>query len=255
MPDADLTARTLLRRSIELLRAHPFPLLLPPVLLSLLTGSGNARGGGSTGEPWNDPASFDPLPSLPFYALVATIVTVVIIAIVLAILIVGFLVVATALVWTTTARALLDHLETGARPDLTTAFSRVGPRWAKLGWTFFLALLLAIVGFIALIVPGFIVMTALLPLAAILAAERMTGREAIRRAFAITKGRKGQLSLLVVGGVLVEIIVGATIGWIAFFGWLVAGAVNGAVAAVWLASGVIVYRASTTPQSPPLTSL
>lgn len=243
-PTTDLSARGLLRASIALLREHPLPLLLPPLLLSLLAGGGN-MGRRQDASTWvMDPAAFDPLAALPFYALVATIVTVVLLAIVLAFLIVGFLVVATGLVWTTTTRALMVHLETGATPDLTRAFQHVGPRWAKLGWTYFLACLAVLLGFIALIVPGFIVLAGFLPLFAVLATETATGAEALRRAWALTRGRKGQMALLVVGGVLLQIVVGATFGWIPFFGWIVSGATAGAVAAVWLTSGALLYRAT-----------
>lgn len=248
---ADLTVSGLTRQAIELLRGHPLPLLLPPVLVALLTGGGN-QGGTRFDARDLDPASFDPLSTIPFYALVAGIVVAVIAALVVVAIVLAIIVVVSALVYTATSRALLDHLATGAVPDFGAAFRAVSARWTKLGWTYFLACILVLLGFIALVVPGVILLAGLIPLFAVLASESISGADALRRAWSVSKGRKGTLALLILGGVLANILVGALLGWIPVLGWLASGAVAGSVTAVWLVAGVILFRASASPAPAPV---
>lgn len=240
----------LLRRSIGLLRAHPLPLLLPPVILSLLTGGGDGGRGDMRMGDWIDPGSMDPLSALPFYALVAGIVAAVLLALVLVALIVVALVIVTSLVYAAVSRALLDHLAAGAAPDFGAAFGQVSGRWTRLAWTFFLACVVVIVGFILLVVPGVIALSAFLPLFAILASESPSGPDALRRAWELTKGHKGTLALVVLAGVAANIVVGLVLGGIPFVGWIASGVTSGAVSAVWLVVGVLVYRHATQPAAP-----
>jgi len=72
----------------------------------------------------------------------------------------------------------------------------------------------------------------------------VSGPEAIRRTWALTKGHKGQLALLVLAGVLLEVVVGAAFGWIPVVGWVVSGTIAGLVTAVWLVAGALVFRAA-----------
>ncbi|MGQ0534868.1 MAG: hypothetical protein ACT4PT_02220 [Methanobacteriota archaeon] len=240
----DLGAGALLRRSIALLRSFPAPLLLPTVLLGLLSGGGGFQGG-PRGHDAFDPAVFDPLSAVPFYVLVAAIAAAVVVALVLVAIIVAILLVATALVYTATSRAVLDHLETGTAPDFGASFRATRARWGANALTLLLAAVVVILGFIALIVPGVILLSGFLPLFAVLASETRGGSDALRRAWEVSKGHKTSLAALVVAGIVVEIVVGAGLGGIPFLGWLASGIASGAVSAVWLVSGAILYRART----------
>lgn len=256
MTDVDLSAGGLLRRSLHLLRAHPVPLLLPPVVLSLLTGGG--RGGDGSVDPgiWRDPSSLDPLSVMPFYAFVAAAVAAAVVVLVVVAVVVVVIAVATGVVYTATTRALLDHLATGAAPDWKAAFLSAWPRAGRLAWTFVLACLFVLAGLIALIVPGLFVLAALLPLFAVLATEDVSGAAAIRRSWAVARGHKRQLALLVLAGVVVDLVATVTTAWIPLLGWVVSGAFAGGVSAVWLASGALLYRASAAhgaEASPPAT--
>lgn len=226
MENPALRPTALLAETWATIRAHPLPLLLPLVILGLLAGSGS-RDRGMRFDP-----STPPLEYLPFFALLGMLA--------LAVIVLLFLAYCYATLMTT--KAAFAASQQNRDMDLGEAFRESSPLLVAGIGTFLLWALVVIVGFILLVVPGFIALAGLVPAAAVLVAEGQTGTGALRRAWELTKGHKGKLFGALALLFLANIVVDALVGWIPFLGGPIAGAANGAFLAANLVLGVLAYE-------------
>lgn len=239
-PADDLGVEPLLRGAWELVRAHPLPLLLPLVLLGLLGSGGSGPLGPEARFDASD-AFDDPLVFLPFLAAFGLLALAVVI-------VVFFLYVVAYLV---TTRAALDAIETVRAPDLAVAFRATQHRIMGAAGTSLLFVLVVLVGFLLLIVPGIIALAALMPLMAVIVSEGRTGTDALKRAWELTKGHKGPLAVLVILSLVANLLVGAVLGWLPLVGGALAGAVGGAISALLATAGALFYARRMNRLAPP----
>lgn len=236
-PPTPLALTTLLEESWSILRTHPVVLLTPLVLLSLITGSD-----GDEGRAPADFAQFadDPLVWIPFFAVLGLIA-----------LAVGILLLI-AYVWAglaTTRAALTLAGTTPPAQDLSllALFRETRPiLWRGLG-TWLLALLFVVLGFVALVIPGFIVLSALVPLSALVVAENVGGTEAIRRTWRMTRGHRWTLFGAIFLGMLASIVIAIAVSWLPIVGEPLASAGAGAVQVFLIVLGVVFYRHKMQP--------
>lgn len=236
----DLGVESLARGAWDLARAHPLPLLLPLVLLGLL----NSGGGGDFGPRRRiDGADVfdDPLVFLPLFAAIGLFALAVLV-------VVFFLYVVAHLV---TSRAALDAIDTAQAPDLGVAFRATQHKIVGAAGTSLLWLLIVLVGFILLIVPGIIALAGLLPLMAVIVAEGRTGTDALKRAWELTQGHKGTLAVLVILAIVASMIASLVLGWLPLVGDALAGAVGGAISALLAIAGALFYARRTRHAAPP----
>lgn len=237
-----LTLSRILEETRRLLEARPLELLLPLVLLGLITSGGDA--GPRFGA---DDVDFDdPFPSLlfliPFFALFGLIALIIFVLVFLAYTLASLV----------TTDIALAQLRGGAAPTWSASFSDVKTRFWPAAGTFALYALVLLVGFLLLVVPGFIAMAGLFPLAVVVVAERQTGPDALRRAWDITKGHKGTTFLLILLGVVANIVAGI-LSVIPIIGNAIAGALNGAIFAALLVAAVVFYHhVAPAPAAPPV---
>lgn len=232
----DITYEGLLRRGIDLVKAHPLPLALPFVLWGLVTGAGDRGDGGWRYDSPDAMMSPDEvLRLLPFFAVFGLVAIAIVILLFLAYTLLSLVV----------ARAALDAYDAGHEPDLGRAYADQKSNLLGGAGVFILAGIAVIIGFILLIVPGFILLGAFLPLAAIVAAERKRGADALSRSWDLAKGHKGKLLLIILTAGIANIITDALLGWMPLIGDALAGAANGLVLAVAMATGVVFYKQRT----------
>lgn len=230
---APLKASALLRDAWDLVKRHPAQLALPLVILGMLTSGGDGGGRGRD--------LFDPATQLPWYAVVAAVVAgLVALAIVLVILAI-LLVLAAALMLTTT-RAAFAAARGEPMPSLGEAWDEAKPRLVPSALALLLAMLLVIVGIILLVVPGIIVLGALLPLFAILLRESRSSTQSIGRAWDLTKGHRMDVSLVAAAGIGVIILASILLSWVPIIGDALAGAVGGLVQAILVVAGALFYE-------------
>lgn len=230
-PQPDLRFGTLMSEGIELLRKHFLALALPLMLLAIVTGAGrDPAPRGMTVEDATVPANWFAL--LPFFALIGLIALAVLVALFFAYVLVHFL----------TTRAALEALEGREPRPFGARFSEAWARVLPASGTFALAVLFIVLGFMALVVPGIIIATALLPLAAVVVAEGRSGMDAIRRAWALTRGRRWTLFAILLVTTIASTVAGALVGWVPFVGGALAGAVNGIGSAFLAVVAVVFYR-------------
>lgn len=84
----------------------------------------------------------------------------------------------------------------GQSPSFRDAMSVGMSSWGRMWWTRFLTGLALVLGFLLLIIPGFYLLVRLALVEPIAVCERVSGSEAMRRSFELTKGRFGQVFLL-----------------------------------------------------------
>ncbi|HEX2022549.1 MAG TPA: hypothetical protein VHH36_07535 [Candidatus Thermoplasmatota archaeon] len=228
-------ARSLGLEAWVVLRADPVTLALPLVLLGLVVG-GDAHDPGRPGK-WPPD---DPLLYLPFFAILGLFALALLVAIFFAYVWAGLM----------TSRAALDRLD-GRPAGLAEALRATQPLVVPASGTLLLWLLVVLVGLVLLVVPGVIAIAGLAPLAPVILCEGRSGVDALRRAWDVTRGRKGEVALLVGAGLLVDLAALALLSWIPIVGDALAGIVGGAVAAWGAVLGAILYRrkvpASATP--------
>lgn len=229
--------RSLLDEVVALLRAHPLPLVLPFVLFALLTSGSSGRGprldldrGSMSGVEW--------LLLLPFMILAGIVGLIVL---VLLIAVAGGL----ALV---TARAAYDALQ-GRAPDLQRAFHDVKPRLVGGILTYVLFALLAFVGMLLLLFPGAFVLGALAPWLVVTALEGITGPDAFRRAWSLTKPHWLPLSLLALAAIGVGLVASLLLGWIPIIGGALVALVEGVLYAAYCALSAVAYVRAGGPRS------
>lgn len=230
---ADLKAEALLHAVVDLLKAHPIPLLVPLVLLGLLTGG---EAGGDL-----DPRGGDPLAVLPFYALLGLLGLAVLILVVLA----------TAFAWVMTTRAALHAARGEPTPDLGEAFRATTPQLSSALVTGLLVFVALLVGFALLVVPGMILLAGLAPWAAVLVAEGKDAFANLRRSWELTKGHKWDLFLLGAAGIVITILGSFLLGWIPIIGDAMAGILSGAVSAGLATLGAVFYERRTRETDTP----
>lgn len=215
----------LLQETYDLVKAHPIALLVPLAILGLIGGLGSGR---QTAFSMRG----SPMDLIPFAGFLGLLGIVVAIAL--------FLANCFAALMTTKAAfaASLQHRNL----DFAAASAEAGPLFVASIGTFLIWLLVVIVGFILLIVPGFIALTGLLPLVAVISAEGTQGVDALKRAWALTTGHKLDLfwSLLIVG--LANFVASLILGFIPVIGGALSGIVNGVAFAVYLVIGVLAYQ-------------
>lgn len=222
-----LSAGTLLNAVLDLVRAHPVPLLLPLLVYGILA-SGDGAGPGARFEvrggdvPWE---------LLPFFAALGVV------AVVVAVLL--FLVF--TLAWLVTTRAALAPLRGEGDPDLARAFDDVKRVYWPAALTTLLWGVLVAVGLVLLIVPGVIALVGWTPWAAIVVAERRTGWEALSRAWDLTRGHRLDLFWLLLLAFGVEVAANVVFGWWPVVGDVLVGAVNGVVLAAAAVLGAVFY--------------
>lgn len=239
-PADDLGVEPLLRGAWDIARAHPLPLLLPLVLLGVLTSSDGGAFGPRNRFDGGDVFA-DPLVLLPFLAAFGLLV--------LAVLIVVFFLYVVAHLVTT--RAALDAVEAVRAPDLAVAFRATQHRIMGAAGTSLLAILIIIVGFVLLVVPGIIALAGLLPLMAVIVAEGRTGTDALKRAWELTKGHKGTLAVLVILSIVASMLASLVLGWIPLIGGPLAGGVGGAISALLATAGALFYTRRMRHGGPP----
>lgn len=239
----DRSAGTLLRDAWQALRAD-WLLAIPLVILGALSG-----GDGDRNDRPMASADFDASPEawlawLPFFALLGLLA--------LALLVVLFFVYVA--VWMMTTHAALAMARGEARPGWGAAWAAIKPRLGAGAGASILAILAAIAGFILLIVPGFIVVSALFPLMAVIVAEGLGGSGALRRTWDLTRGERMPLFLVLLAGIGVNILAAILFGWIPFLGDVLAGAVSGFVSAGFAVAAALWYRRKTSapPPAPPV---
>ena len=237
-PPTDVSFSALFEETWRLVKKHPVPLLVLPVLLGVITGAGNTRPRYSAGT-----GAFpsNPLVLLPFFALLGALALVALVLIVLA----------NAWVSLVTTRAALDAIQTGREPDLGASVRAVGSGfWSALG-TLLLSLLVVIVAFICLVVPGFIALAGLWPIVSIILVEGQGGAAALRRAWDLTKGHKWTvfgfgLVVLLCGGVA-----SAILGAFPLVGGALGGVASGAASGFLLVAAAVFYTRRVAATSPP----
>lgn len=231
----DLSAGSLLRGTMDLLRAHPLPLLLPLVLLGLLT-SGGDRGG---------PAKFDaedPLVLIPWYAFLGVV----------GIAVFVLLILAHSAAWVMTTHTALGAARGGPVPDLGAAWRATSSQILAAIGTGVLVLLGTVIGLILLVAPGLIFIAGVFPWGAVLVAEKKAGIAAIGRAWELAAGHKMALFLVILAGLGASIVATILLDWIPVIGSALAGAAGGAVMAAWATAGALFYhrRTHATPTPP-----
>lgn len=235
MPEPhDLSFGSLARDAVAVVRAHPLTLALPFVLFSLVTGSG-----GDPNEPWDADQGLEPeqvLQYLPFFALLGLIAIAVFVVVFVVAVVFGV----------TMAHAELQSQRDGRPPDLRAAFQAARATWAADSLTALLAVGAVILGFLLLVVPGFIVIAALVPLIVVMAAERLRNTAAIRRSFDLARGYKGRLLGLVLCAGVASVLATLLLAWIPVLGGALADAANGLVNAALLAASVLFYHRRTS---------
>lgn len=103
---------------------------------------------------------------------------------------------------------------------------RLLPFFAILG---VLALLAFLLGLVLLVVPAFIVLSALFPLMVIVVAEGKGGGAALSRAWDVTRGERMPLFLVLLAGIGVDVAASILLGWIPIVGGGLVGVVSGLV--------------------------
>lgn len=241
-PEDDLGVESLLKGTWATIQAHPLPLVLPLVILGLLT-AGSDMDGGRRDLRLGDIAD-DPLVLLPFFALFGLLALALLI-------VVFFLHVVVSLV---TTRAALATLDDGRAPDLGTAFRETQDRIMTAAGTTLLWVLLVIVGFILLIVPGILALAFLFPLYPVMVAESRGGTDAIKRTLDLTRGHRGTLVVLVLLAIVASIVTDMVLGLLPIIGDGLAGAAGGFITAFALVAGSLFYhrraRHAAAPPSP-----
>lgn len=231
-----LAAGSLLRSGLDLLRAYPVVLLLPLLILgAVFNGSTSALAPDSTAF---EKQMRDGPPERMVSTLLAFAVTMLVFGLVAAL----FALVVQGTAWLVTVRAALTNLETRSAPVFGDAFRAVAPRLLPSLLTLLLWGVLLVLGFVALLVPGFILLAGWFPLVAVVVAEGRTGMAALRRTWELTRGRKRVLFLVFLAGVGVSILAGLLVSWIPVAGDTLSGAASGAVAAWWAATVAVFYH-------------
>lgn len=234
---ADLSAGALLSGTIDLLRAHPWALMLPLAILGLV-GAGDNR------EPdwsWNVTEPADALALLPFFAFLGLVA--------ILILVVLFVVYAVAIAVTT--RVALAAIRREERADPRLAFNDLRPQLGAAVGTFALLVLVVILGFLLLIVPGIILLAGLVPWMAVVVAEKKSGSAALQRAWDLTRGHRLDLFLLGLLGVVLSVLADVALSWVPFVGNAAAGFAGGAISAAGAALGALYYeRRVAAPAAP-----
>lgn len=232
VPDA-LRAGALLRDAWDLVRRHPLHLALPLVLLGLLTSGG--------GGPMGEREFADATVSLPWYALVALLVAG-LLALVLVLVILAVLLVLTAIVMLVTTRMAFAAARGERLPEFGEAFRETRPRIVPATLALLLAFLLVALGFVLLVVPGIILLGALLPLFAVLLRETSSSTQSIGRSWRLARGHLLDLSLVAAAGVGVILVGNLLLDWLPIVGSALSGALTGVVQAVWVAVGALYYE-------------
>jgi len=235
----DVTFSALFEETLRLVKAYPIPLLGLPILLGIFTSAGNAKP-----QYKYTPTTFpNPLEYLPFYALIGL----------LALVAIALLLLASAYVALVTTRAALDAGATGSAPDLGAAMRGIKPQYSSGLGTFVLWVIAVVVGFILLIVPGFIVLSGLFPTVAVVVAEGRFGTEALRRAWNLTNGHKWTIFLFGLVVLLASGVASAILGIIPLIGNVLGGIVSGAANGFLLVAAVVFYQRQTasTPEAVP----
>ena len=249
VPDA-MRAGVLLRDAWDLVRRHPVPLALPLVLLGLLTSGGEGPRGGDF---------LDPSPALPWYSVVAAVVAG-IVALVLALVILAVLLVLAAILMLLTTRMAFAAARGEPMPTFGDAFQEAKPRVVPATLALLLGLLLVVLGLVLLIIPGILVLGALLPLFAVLLRETTTSTGSISRAWRLSRPHLLDLALVAAAGVAVMALGGLLLGWLPLVGDALSGALGGLVQAVWIVVGALFYErrlavvpadAAAAPLAPP----
>lgn len=236
----DLSVAALARDAWRLVRTHPLPFALPFVLLSLLAGSGSEPTYRMDAVDVQDPDEL--MRYVPLFAFLGL----------LALVVVAVLFVVSVTLAATVARAMFRTVRSDSAPDLGSAFREARATWGQDAATALLAMGIVILGFILLVVPGFIAMAALTPILAVLAAEPARRMAAVRRSFDLARGHKGRLLLLVLGAGVASILAQILLAWIPLMGGALADAAGGVVNATLVAAGVLFYhRRTATPDQAP----
>jgi hypothetical protein len=234
-PSTGLTFSDLLGTSWDLVKAHPIALALPLVLLGLVSGGGNAEPTWRADMTDIRTITENPFVFLPFFALFGLLALAIGVA----------LFILTSWAWVATSRQALDALRGTSPTDPLAGFraTSTGALWSA--WTMLVWVGAVILGFILLVVPGFLVLGALLPIGSVVAAEGLRGGAAVKRSWQITRGHRGALVGLILVGMLVSIAIGIIFSWLPIIGDAVAGAVGGVVYAMLAVAGAVFYvRAS-----------
>lgn len=226
MDNPALRTGSLLEETWSLVRAHPVSLLLPFVVLGLIGGSGRR------GPTYRYAPGTPPLELLPFYAFLGLVGLVVVVLLFLA------YVAATLM----TTRAAFVATQQNRDLDFGEQHRETRSLFVPTIGTTLLWLLAVVVGFILLIVPGFIVLTALLPWTAVVVAESRSGVDALRRAWDLTRGHRWSLFLTILVMGILSIVASALVGWIPLVGGALSGAVSGAFLAASVALSVLAYE-------------
>ncbi|GEM_PF-7088149 len=226
MDSPALRPGALLSETLDLLKAHPVSLLLPLVLLGLVDGGGQGqpRYAFRPGE--------SPLLLLPFFAFLGVV----------ALVVVALLVAATCFAVLMTAKAARAASMESRGMDLAEAFREARPLFVPSLGTFLLWLLVVAVGFVLLVVPGFIALAGLLPLPGVVVAEGLQGTAALRRAWDLTRGHRWSLFLAIVLLFVIDLAASVLLRWIPFVGAALAGLVGGAVLAASVVLGVCAHE-------------
>lgn len=226
MDNPALRPGALLQESWDAIRAHPVALLLPMVILGLING------GGTTRSRYDFTWGTTPLAYLPFYAFLGLLA--------LAIVILLFLAYTYASIMT--AKAAVAATQQNREMDLGEAFREAGPLFVAGIGTFLLWAVIVLIGFVLLIVPGFVAMAGLLPIAGVLVQEGLQGPAALKRAWALTHGHRW--SLFLAGGaiVLANIVLSALLSLLPLIGNALAGALGGACLAAGIVLSVCAYE-------------
>lgn len=229
-------ARGLFDETVAVLKAHPIPFVLPPVLLALVIGGGSSLGfAGTRGNSydltllWNDPA-------LLFTVLAGGALM----------LLLGILLLAlTGIVWLVLADATLHTVRDATAPDVATSFHRSKPHFIGAALTMVVFVVLYVLGLLLLLVPGVFVLAALVAWPTVLAAEGHSGIAGFKRAWTLAKPRWLALMMLTFAGVLTMLVVGAVLSALPIVGSGLSAIVEGVLVAGYITLGVIVYVQST----------
>lgn len=232
-PDSGLRFRALLEDGIGVLKSHFVPIALPLIVLSVITGGGQSDARFDAADVPSQPQ--DLLVFIPLFAMLGVV----------ALAVVVLLFFAYAMASLMAARAAVDAAEGRAPMSFGEQWREAWPRILPASGTFLLALLFVVLGFIALVVPGFVVMAALTPLAAVVAMERRAGMDAIKRAWALSRGHRGALFLLILLTLVTVAIGSATVSWIPILGRALAGIVGGVGSAFLATVGALYWRRAT----------
>lgn len=228
-PRDDLALGALLSDSVDILRRDWAPLLVPFVVLAIVSGGG--PGDGSVRYDVGEIRG-DPLVLVPFYAVLGVLALAIVIAL-------YFAYVAVCLV---TTRMVFDVTEGRAPATFGQALREARADIVPAAGTVLLSIGAVVLGFLALLVPGFILLGGLFPLTAVLVAERARGRAALRRTWELTRGHRGTLLVLVLLGGLTMGLGSAAFEWVPILGRALSGVITGAVYALFVTAGALFYR-------------